>query len=250
MPDTPDYSIVIPAYNEAEVISGTLEQAQQAMACTHLLGELIVVDNNSDDATPALALAGGARVVAEPVNQISRARNAGAQAAKGRYLVFVDADTQLSDRLLSAALQNLTQRDCVGGGALIAADRTASAGTQRIIDGWNHLSRFTRTAAGCFIYCQRDAFVAVGGFSEKVYASEEIGLSRALKRYARGRYADFTIIADPKVRTSLRKLEWFTPGELIMYTLVLFLPFALRSKRLCAFWYRRPATRDNPSANH
>jgi glycosyltransferase involved in cell wall biosynthesis len=39
---------------------------------------VIVVDNNSTDATAELARRGGARVVFEPVNQIARARNAGA----------------------------------------------------------------------------------------------------------------------------------------------------------------------------
>ena len=55
--------------------------------------ELIVCDNNSSDATPAIAAAAGARVVFEPVNQIGRARNAAAAAATGDWLVFVDADS-------------------------------------------------------------------------------------------------------------------------------------------------------------
>lgn len=240
MPAAPDYSIVIPAYNEAQMITDTLKQAKRAMAASALRGELLVVDNNSDDTTAALAQKAGARVLWEPINQISRARNTGARAALGRYLVFLDADTQLSEGLLATALANLDHHDCIGGGALIAADQSPTPRAQKLIDGWNRLSLTLRVAAGCFMYCRADAFKAVGGFSERVYASEEIWFSRALKQQAVSRDLVFRIINEPKVRTSLRKLEWYTARELFIHTLVILFPFALRSRRLCAFWYRRP----------
>ena len=86
-----DYSIVIPAYNEEELLPRTLHALAAAMATTDLLGEVVVTDNNSTDATAAVAAAHGARVVFEPINQISRARNCGAAAALGDFLIFVDA---------------------------------------------------------------------------------------------------------------------------------------------------------------
>ena len=96
----PDYSIVLPAYNEAALLPATLARLQEAMAGIALRGEIVVCDNNSTDATPELARAAGASVVFEPVNQISRARNTGARAARGRFLVFVDADTLVPGSLL------------------------------------------------------------------------------------------------------------------------------------------------------
>ena len=58
--------------------------------------ELIVCDNNSTDRTAEIARAAGATVVFEPVNQIARARNSGAAAATGDWLIFVDADSHPS----------------------------------------------------------------------------------------------------------------------------------------------------------
>ena len=100
-----DYSIVVPAYNEAELLPRTLTALRRVLdAIPHLRGEIVVANNNSTDRTAAVAAAHGARVVFEPINQISRARNCGAAAALGRYLIFVDADTIASPELVAAAL--------------------------------------------------------------------------------------------------------------------------------------------------
>ena len=77
----PTYAVVIPAYNEASHLPATLAAVGEAMRQIPQHGVLIVVDNNSTDATAAVAKAHGATVVFEPHNQISRARNAGARAA-------------------------------------------------------------------------------------------------------------------------------------------------------------------------
>jgi glycosyltransferase involved in cell wall biosynthesis len=74
-------SIIIPAYNEAKRIKDCLQSvfaALRADARVNLTAEVIVVDNNSSDDTTCLARAAGAQVIFEPVNQIARARNAGA----------------------------------------------------------------------------------------------------------------------------------------------------------------------------
>ena len=108
------YTLVIPAYNEAALLPSTLASVRQAMqACSHA-GELVVVDNNSSDDTAEVARAGGARVVFEAHNQISRARNAGAQASESEALVFLDADTRLPPGLLQTALDLLAGGACCG----------------------------------------------------------------------------------------------------------------------------------------
>jgi len=79
-----DYSVIVPAFNEEAFLGHTLDALRQAMATVSLHGEVIVTDNNSTDTTAEIAAASGAKVVFEPVNQISRARNAGARQAAGR----------------------------------------------------------------------------------------------------------------------------------------------------------------------
>ena len=236
-----DYSIIVPAYNEERWLPATLLALQKAMEQLPLNGEVIVVDNNSSDSTAVLAAQHGAHVVFEAHNQISRARNAGARNAQGRYLVFVDADTHVSPELLATALDNLDNTKCCGGGATVEFDTDLNAAGRLGLAAWNTLSTNRKLAAGCFIYCSREAFDAVGGFSESVYASEEIWLSRRLRRWGRNRGQLFCIISDYPAHSSGRKLEWFSTWQQTgLLLLMILFPFFVRYKRLCGFWYKRP----------
>ncbi len=203
------------------------------------VGELIVVDNNSTDATARVARAAGATVVFEPVNQIARSRNRGVSIASGDALVFVDADTLCSKKLLQQALDLLSSETVVGGGTVIAIDRDAGRFGTYGVWLWNWLSRRARMAAGCFVFCRRDAFDAVGGFNVKVFAGEEIYLSRRLKRWGRRHSMRFEILDVEPVITSARKLHWYSPLQIILQAALVLIPGAIYSKRLCRTWYDR-----------
>ena len=236
-----DYSIIVPAYNEEALLESTLNHLKKAMAGVPLQGEIIVSDNNSTDRTAEIANRLGATVIFEPINQISRARNTGVRVAAGRYLVFVDADTLVPPALLQKALNNLESGHCCGGGASINADAPISLGARWVLEYWNMISRILRLAAGCFIYCRRDDFEACGGFSEKVYATEEIWFSRNLKRAAKPHHRQFCIITEPRVISSNRKLVWHSQTKQVLLFIALSLfPFFVRYKGLCGFWYKRP----------
>jgi glycosyltransferase involved in cell wall biosynthesis len=241
MDGPPDYSIVVPAYNEAALLPATLAGLGRAMEGLPWQGEVLVCDNGSTDETAALARAAGARVVFEPVNHISRARNAGARAARGRFLVFVDADTEVPRALLARALEALASGTACGGGAAVAMEGVSDGLAGRMVALWNGLSRGRSLAAGSFVFCLREAFFATGGFSERVYASEEIWLSRALKRWGRPRGLAFPIL-EPAVVTSGRKARWY-PAPVMLAVMLGFLlcPWLVRSRRYCWLWYRRPA---------
>ncbi|MCG6892095.1 MAG: glycosyltransferase [Desulfobacteraceae bacterium] len=239
-----DLSIIVPAYNEAGYLQKTLSALTMAAGRTPLRGEILVVDNRSTDATAQIAENGGARVVYEPVRQISRARNAGARAAEGRYLVFVDADTIVPAALFSEAVGRLEDGSAGGGGSVVAADVRLPPLGRLALAGWNRFSMVFRLAAGSFIFCRREGFHAVGGFSEAVYASEEIGFSLRYRRWARSRGMDFTILSSAPVVTSARKLDWFSTPRIALSTLLLLAyPPAVRSRRLCWLWYHRPDPR-------
>lgn len=236
----PDYSVVVPAYNEEAFLPRTLSRLREAMAAVPFTGEIVVCDNNSTDGTRTAAEGAAARVVFEPRNQISRARNTGARAARGRWLVFMDADTELSAALLDAALRALSSGTVCGGGSTVQmeGDRVHRWFAAR----WNAFARWRKLAAGCFVFVRRDAFLAVGGFSENVYASEEIWLSRDLKRWGRERGLAFEVLSEHPARTSGRKGDWYSPTGLLLAALpLLFFPFLVRSRTFCWLWYRRPA---------
>ena len=238
---TPDYSIVVPAYNEEALLPATLAALAEAMSKVTLAGEIVVCDNNSTDGTASVARAAGATVVSEPVNHISRARNTGASAARGRYLVFVDAETLVPPALLGGALDALHSGKFCGGGATVSMQGAPSAAGAFLLALWTAFSRRARLAAGSFLFVRRDAFDAVGGFSLKVYASEELWLSRSVKRWGAKRGLAFVILDAPPVITSARKMEWYSQSTLLATALLMFVcPFAVRSRALCWLWYRRP----------
>lgn len=84
--------MVIPCLNEAASIQRCVQRAAQALAEAGRLGEVIVADNGSDDGSPELAQAAGARVVREPRRGYGSAYLAGFAAARGDYIVMADAD--------------------------------------------------------------------------------------------------------------------------------------------------------------
>lgn len=236
-----DYSIIVPAFNEQLYLTATLESLNDAMQQQRLEGEVIVVDNNSTDATAVIAEQSGATVVFEKINQISRARNSGAGKARGHYLIFVDADTHVSTELLAAALDRLEGGVCCGGGVRVDFDHLPSNASRIGLLAWNSLAARLHLAAGCFVYARADAFSDVGGFSEAVYASEEIWFSRRMRQWGKARGQKFCIIGEHAAISSGRKLEWFGPWQQAgLLMLVLFFPFFVRFKRLCGFWYKRP----------
>ena len=85
-------SVVVPCLNEAPTIAECVRGAQAALAENGLAGEVIVVDNGSDDGSGDLARAAGATVILEPSEGYGSAYLTGLQAARGEYIVMVDAD--------------------------------------------------------------------------------------------------------------------------------------------------------------
>jgi len=242
-----DYSIIIPAYNEAAELPVTLNTVQQVMAAQDQQGECIVVDNNSTDETATVARGyEGITVVFEPVNQIARARNAGVAASHGKFLIFIDADTRIEPSLLTETLRQLRTGKCVGGGSLIQFEGEISAIGRFGIGLWAKISKLTRTAAGSYLFCRRDAFLAVGGFDEKLYASEEVRLSRQLRQWGKKQQLSFEILTHAPARTSARKLAWYSGPQILGWVaLMILMPVAVRYRKLCGFWYKRPATEAN-----
>ncbi|MDD5597396.1 MAG: glycosyltransferase [Victivallaceae bacterium] len=180
-----DYSIIIPAYNEEEFLPATLEAAVKVMNAVKLHGEIIVVDNNSADRTAEIARSYGTTVIFEPCNQISRARNRGAEAAQGKYLIFLDADTLVTEELFKRTFDNLINRNYCGGGVTLIFDAPQDIFITGFVNLWNYVSVKMSLATGSYFYVLKECFDAVGGFSEKVYASEEIWLSKKCIRWGK-----------------------------------------------------------------
>jgi len=87
-----EVSVVIPCLNEAENIEECVQRSQAALDEAGIVGEVVVADNDSHDGSAELAAAAGARVVHEPRRGYGSAYLAGFAAARGEYIVMLDAD--------------------------------------------------------------------------------------------------------------------------------------------------------------
>ena len=229
-------SVIVPAFNEEKLLGASLAEIQAAAAAVTRLGlefELIVCDNNSTDRTADIARAAGARVVFEPVNQIARARNAGAAAATGDWLIFVDADSHPSAELFADVAEQIRSGRCLAGGVTIRLDEkhfVAGLVTQL----WNYASRMGRWLAGSFIFVEASAFRKIGGFSHELFAAEELELSKRLKKLSRETGRGIVILHRHPLKTSARKMRLYTLRDhLKLLTRVCFDRRTLSSREAC-----------------
>lgn len=225
-------SFVIPAYNEEALIGRTLEALKHAARNAGEAYELVVVDDASSDGTAAIAETHGARVVRVNLRQISATRNAGARQAYGDKLIFVDADTIVADEVVRAAIEAMNQ-GAAGGGCAVKFDGHIPPYAALVSPILVRLFRATGLACGCFLFCTRRAFDAAGGFDETLFASEEIAMSRALKRQGR-----FVVLRE-SVISSGRKLRMYTGTEVLRLFggLLLAGPKALKRRDGLEVWY-------------
>ncbi len=243
------YSIVIPAWNESQHIRKTIDTLRHAQSQMQVAahgqeqhsysGDIIVVDNNSTDATAEIAKEMGATVVFEPVNQIARARNTGAAASNADFMIFLDADTSINPTLLQLTIEKLVSGEVIGGGSTVTFDREIKGFANLLVTFWNWWSVRIGAAAGCYIFCTKEAFSAVGGFDEKQYAAEELVLSKHLREYAKTNKKKFIIIEEAPVVSSARKLDWYSRKQKIIQLAILLIPGATRSRKFLGMWYDR-----------
>jgi glycosyltransferase involved in cell wall biosynthesis len=225
-------SFVVPAYNEAQLIAATLDAIHAAARGIGHPYEIIVADDASTDGTAAIAEAHGARVVPCAHRQIARVRNTGARASAGNVLIFVDADTLVSREVVRASLDAIA-RGAAGGGADLRIEGDVPLWARPLVFVISESMRLFRWAAGCYVFCTRAAFDAAGGFDERLFATEEIALSRALKRIGP------VVILREKVTTSGRKLRTHSAGDFLrlLAGVAAHGPAFLRTRERLSVWY-------------
>ena len=180
----PRISIIIPVYNKYEYTA----------ACLHSIGEhtpagdweVIVVDDCSSDDTPEyLSDCEGIRVIRNPENAgFIRSCNAGAKAARGEYLVFLNNDTTVTDGWLDALIGTFDQFEDVGivGARLVYPDgllQEAGGIVFNDASGWNYgrgddaaLPQYNFVSdadyvSGACLAVGKDDFETMGGFDTR-----------------------------------------------------------------------------------
>ncbi|MCX8197830.1 MAG: glycosyltransferase [Candidatus Micrarchaeota archaeon] len=164
-----DASFIVPALNEEKYIERTLRSIKSQK--TRLRFELIVADGKSSDRTLKIASKYADKIVVSPKSGIWAGRNEGAKKAKGRLLVFIDADTIIPPNYLDVVYQAMQDRRISGLSCAFKFDRHTNA--LRIIETLSnkYLHLLGRLGIGelqgfnCVI--RKKDFMRVGGFPNK-----------------------------------------------------------------------------------
>jgi len=87
-----EVSVVLPCLDEEQTLAGCIDTIESALKLNNLIGEIIVADNGSVDGSQEIALLRGARLVPVKDRGYGNALRGGISAARGKYVVFGDAD--------------------------------------------------------------------------------------------------------------------------------------------------------------
>lgn len=189
-------SIVIPVLNEADGIVRFLDSLQPLRGSGH---EVIVTDGGSNDDTVQRAASLADHVIQSPRGR-ARQMNAGAAAASGDVLLFLHADSSLSEDGIAAMTEGIDTSGHRWGrfSVRLSGDRFLF----RVVEWFmNTRSRLTGIATGDQgLFVERKLFESIGGFPV-MPLMEDIALSASLKRIER------PICLNATIETSSRRWE-------------------------------------------
>ena len=202
------FSLVIPAYNEAALLPRLLDTIDVARSqYTGGAGaiEVIVADNGSTDETAAMAERRGCRVAHVAKRMIGASRNGGAALASAPILCFVDADMQIHPDTFNAIDTAIRQPRILGGATGVTMERWSAgiAATYAMLVPFVWLTRMDTGV----VFCRRDDFVRVGGYSESRHFAEDVDFLLKLTRLGWSRGQRLTRLRPVKAIASVRKFD-------------------------------------------
>ena len=238
----PYVSLIIPAYNEEAYLPVLLDSVDVARD-RYKDGpddiEVIVVDNASTDATADLARSRGCRVVREDRRIIAAVRNTGVRHACGRVLVFVDADNIMHPDTFNAIDKSLSTGKVIAGATGVSMQRM-SLGIAVTYALMVPLVWITRMDTGV-VFCRKDDFETVGGYSEELLFAEDVQLLWDLMRLGWKQDRKLTRIRSAKAVYSTRKFDkhgdWHWLGLLFRFLFGIVFSKSSMDNFALKYWY-------------
>ncbi|MDP3718910.1 MAG: glycosyltransferase [Acidobacteriota bacterium] len=192
----PLVSFVIPVRNDAERLRRCLTSIVSNDYPRALI-EIVVIDNESEDGSGRAAREYGAIVLRSPGTCVAELRNRGARAALGSIIAFVDADHEIDQQWITAAVAILSTPEIAATGCAYLTEPQANW-VQQQYDGLRVRPEQRQEVAwigsGNFAV-KRSAFERVGGFNTTLTACEDVDLCNRLRQ------AGHRIVADPALRS-------------------------------------------------
>ncbi|MCK4809287.1 MAG: glycosyltransferase [Candidatus Aenigmarchaeota archaeon] len=181
----PELSIIIPTLNEGQYLSKLLKSIKIQ---TYKDYEIIVSDSNSDDKTVDVAKSFGARVFIDDRKGPGHGRNCGAKIARGKYLLFLDADvilpikTFLEDFLTEIKTKKLQLANCFH--FLYPFDVKDIPADILLNLYFKARSYISPVVPGFFIFIKKDLFDDLSGFDETIAVCEDTEFVRRAYEHA------------------------------------------------------------------
>ncbi len=200
---SPSLSVIIPTLNEEHYLPRLLESLKKQ---TYTDFEIIVSDGNSHDQTASIARTYDCRVISQSQRSPAAQRNAGAHAARGTLLLFLDADTILPDTFIEKAMTEYFRKHLDVASFLYILDspkpiyRLATAYTFIFV---TLISHFYPITIGAGMMTTRSWFKKSGGFDELLFLGEDNDFVRKIVRQ-KGKYG---FIRSTRMKVSARRYE-------------------------------------------
>ena len=219
-PTTPVVSIIVPTYNRAHLIS---ECIGDVIAQTFTKWELLLVDDGSTDNTAEVAATlaqqseGRLTYLPKENGGSNKARNYGAERARGQYLIFFDSDDRVSPDWLEnfmAASEGYTA-DLVSCGVR-KMGKDGVMGNTPPFSKWRNLLYVASMLAGAFMV-RRELFMTVGAYDEVIPAGQHTELGYRLFPYIKEHNLKVTSTDKPGLTIVVRPGASITKNHTAVY---------------------------------
>ncbi len=168
--DNIELSVVMPCLNEADTLEVCIEKAQRAMREHNIVGEIVIADNGSTDASPEIARRMGARLIHVEAKGYGNALMGGINAARGKYVIMGDADDSYNFLEIPKFVEKLREgHDLVQGCRLPAGGGTVLPGAMPFLHRWLGNPMFTMLVRSWFRAPIHDVYCGLRGFSKELY---------------------------------------------------------------------------------
>jgi glycosyltransferase involved in cell wall biosynthesis len=175
MKDSSLVSVVIPTYNSEKTLAKCLESIKNQ---TYKNTEGIIVDNFSTDKTTEIAREHGANVIEIEAIR-SKARNIGIQQSKGYFVLCIDSDMELTQKVVEDCAK-IFQLDKNAGGVIIPEKSIGDNFWVKVRDFERSFYEDTEIESARFF--RKDLAEKVGGYEEDVVFYEESTLPQKIEK--------------------------------------------------------------------
>lgn len=174
---TPLISVIIPTYNEEKFIERCLKPIK---AQTFKNFEIIVIDGKSSDRTVSICKKYTKKIFITG-RGIGNQENYGSQKAKGKFLLFLQADTKIARNTLEKLHNFLEENNSIVYGNLVfyyESDGIRGAMLNEIVFLYWHINKFFKLGAssGQTLFVRKDIFQKNGGFRNIIFEDADLGL--------------------------------------------------------------------------